>query len=100
MGENKRNIFITGSPDIDIILKKKLPSLEEVKKRYQIKYEDYAVAILHSVVTNTKYLKKVKSFCVAIDGLWNAEIFISLSEFLISRLQLFLTSLKVMFEFK
>ena len=63
MGENKRNIFITGSPDIDIILKKKLPSLEEVKKRYQIKYEDYAVAILHSVVTNTKYLKKeVKIF--------------------------------------
>ncbi len=63
MGENKRNIFITGSPDIDIILKKKLPSLKYVKKRYQIEYEDYAVAILHSVVTNTKYLKKeVKIF--------------------------------------
>jgi UDP-N-acetylglucosamine 2-epimerase (hydrolysing) len=63
MGENKKNIFVTGSPDIDIILKKKLPSLEEVKKRYQIKFDNYSIAILHSVVTNTKSLKKeVKIF--------------------------------------
>lgn len=63
MGENKKNIFVTGSPDIDIILKKKLPSLEQVKKRYQIKFDNYSIAILHSVVTNTKSLKKeVKIF--------------------------------------
>ena len=34
MGEIKENIFIIGSPDIDIIRSNKLPSLEESKKKY------------------------------------------------------------------
>ena len=57
MGENKKNIFITGSPDVDIILDKKLPKLSHVKKRYDINFDKYAIAILHPVVTNTKFLK-------------------------------------------
>ncbi len=57
MGENKKNIFITGSPDVDIILDKKLPKLGHVKKRYDINFDNYAIAILHPVVTNTKFLK-------------------------------------------
>ena len=35
---NKRNIFITGSPDIDILLKETRPPIKKVKKRYDIKY--------------------------------------------------------------
>ena len=55
MGENKKNIFITGSPDVDIILDKKLPKLSHVKKRYDINFDNYTIAILHPVVTNTKF---------------------------------------------
>ena len=32
MGENKNNIYIIGSPDIDIMTSKNLPKLSEVKK--------------------------------------------------------------------
>ena len=39
MGENKKNIFIVGSPDVDVILGKDLPNLSQVKKRYEIKYD-------------------------------------------------------------
>lgn len=52
MGENKKNIFIIGSPDIDILLRKNLPKIEEVKKRYEIPFEKYAVCIFHPVVTD------------------------------------------------
>ena len=36
MGESKKNIFKIGSPDLDIILNKKLPSISDTKKRYSI----------------------------------------------------------------
>jgi UDP-N-acetylglucosamine 2-epimerase (hydrolysing) len=58
MGENKKNIFTVGSPDVDVILGKNLPSLNKVKKRYEISYENYAIAILHPITTNTKNLKR------------------------------------------
>ena len=32
MGENKKNIFVVGSPDVDMILGKDLPNLNIVKK--------------------------------------------------------------------
>ena len=32
MGELEKNIFITGSPDIDLLLNKDLPSIKEEKK--------------------------------------------------------------------
>ncbi|MDC0545064.1 UDP-N-acetylglucosamine 2-epimerase, partial [Pelagibacteraceae bacterium] len=57
MGEFKNNIFIIGSPDVDIINSKKLPSLEEVIKSYGIKSKNYGIGILHPVTTNTKKLK-------------------------------------------
>ena len=58
MGENKKNIFIVGSPDVDIILSKSLPTLKEVKKRYDINFDKFAIAILHPVTTNIDNLKK------------------------------------------
>ena len=58
MGEFKDNIFIIGSPDVDIINSKKLlPSLKDVKKRYNISFENYGVGILHPVTTNIQNLK-------------------------------------------
>jgi UDP-N-acetylglucosamine 2-epimerase (hydrolysing) len=52
MGELSKNIFIIGSPDIDIMLSKNLPSISTVKKHYNIKFENYGIGILHSVTTD------------------------------------------------
>jgi UDP-N-acetylglucosamine 2-epimerase (hydrolysing) len=48
MGED--NIFVIGSPDIDIMLGE-LPTLEEVKEKYDIKFNEYAICIYHPVTT-------------------------------------------------
>ena len=58
MGENKNNIYIIGSPDIDIMTSKNLPKLSEVKKKYEIKYENYCMAIFHPVTTELGNIKK------------------------------------------
>lgn len=58
MGEKKNSIYIIGSPDVDIIKSKKLPEVEKVKKWYNIKFNDYAIGILHPVTTDLKNLKK------------------------------------------
>ena len=51
MGENPDSIFIIGSPDIDIMISKKLPSLATVKKHYEIPFEKYALLMFHPVTT-------------------------------------------------
>ena len=58
MGEKKSSIFIIGSPDVDIILKKNLPSLNKTKTRYNVSYKNYAIGILHPVTTDLKNQKK------------------------------------------
>ncbi len=52
MGELAANIFVIGSPDIDIMRSKSLPTLKEVKKHYDINFNEYAIAVLHSVTTD------------------------------------------------
>ncbi|WP_341659295.1 UDP-N-acetylglucosamine 2-epimerase [Vibrio sp.] len=51
LGENDSSIFVIGSPDLDIMTSNRLPNLCEVKKRYQIPFEDYAVFMYHPVTT-------------------------------------------------
>jgi UDP-N-acetylglucosamine 2-epimerase (hydrolysing) len=51
MGENPDAVFVIGSPDIDIMLSPDLPSLEDVRARYEIAFPDYAVALYHPVTT-------------------------------------------------
>lgn len=58
MGENRKNIFITGSPDIDLILSKKLPSLNETNQRYELKFKKFSIAIFHPVTPDISNLKK------------------------------------------
>jgi UDP-N-acetylglucosamine 2-epimerase (hydrolysing) len=58
MGENKRYIFEVGSPDVDLILNKNLPKIEPTKKRYNIRFNDFGISIIHPVTTNIKNLKK------------------------------------------
>ena len=62
MGEINRNIFTIGSPDVDIILKNKLPNLYSVKKRYDINFENYGIFIFHPVTTELKKIEnQIKS---------------------------------------
>ena len=47
MGEDKTSIFDIGSPDIDVMLSKNLPSLKKVKTYYNIPFQKYGVVIYH-----------------------------------------------------
>lgn len=51
LGEQEERIYVIGSPDIDIMLSDKLPLLEEVKARYNIPFEKYAIFMYHPVTT-------------------------------------------------
>jgi len=57
MGEFKNNIFVIGSPDIDIINSKNLPLQKDVSKRYNIKFENYGIGILHPLTTKIENLR-------------------------------------------
>lgn len=58
MGENKKNIYVTGSPDLDLMKSKNLPTIEMVRNRYNINFDEYAVAILHPNPVNLIDAKK------------------------------------------
>tara|TARA_S200000501_G_C20774720_1_gene722157 strand:- start:114 stop:1244 length:1131 start_codon:yes stop_codon:yes gene_type:complete len=57
MGEIKENIYHIGSPDIDIIQKQKLPTIDKVKKRYSIKFREYSILLWHSVTSELDSLR-------------------------------------------
>jgi len=52
MGERENNIFIIGSPDIDLMTSSELPTLESVKTRYEIPFERYSIFAFHPVTTS------------------------------------------------
>ena len=58
MGEFPNAIYQIGSPDIDIMLSNKLPSLQTVKKYYEIMFKEYSIAIFHPVVTEFDQIEK------------------------------------------
>ena len=51
MGEIEERVFAIGSPDIDIMMKKDLPTKEGLKKYYDMQFEKYAILIFHPVTT-------------------------------------------------
>ena len=56
MGEKPEDIFVIGSPDIDIMNSCKLPSLQSAQKRYGLKFDKYAILIQHPVTTEMNLL--------------------------------------------
>ena len=56
LGESEKNIYIIGSPDIDLMLSGNLPSIEVAKKRYEIPFEKYGIVMYHPVTTEFKQL--------------------------------------------
>ena len=57
LGELEDAVYITGSPDVDLILSKNLPSLPDVKKRYDINFSSFVLAIFHPLTTDIKNLR-------------------------------------------
>ena len=51
LGESENRIYVIGSPDIDIMLSDKLPTLAEAKNRYEIPFEEYGILMYHPVTT-------------------------------------------------
>ncbi len=51
LGEDINNIFVIGSPDLDIMNSESLPSIAEAKARYNIPFEKYALCIYHAVTS-------------------------------------------------
>jgi UDP-N-acetylglucosamine 2-epimerase (hydrolysing) len=58
LGENPDHIHIIGSPDMDIMLSDKLPSIENSKNHYDIDFDKYAILLHHPVTTETDSLEK------------------------------------------
>ncbi len=57
LGEDEENVYIIGSPDIDIMLSSNLPTLKEAKNRYDIDFAGYGIFIYHPVTTELDQLK-------------------------------------------
>ena len=58
MGEDEERIKIIGSPDIDIMKGKTLPTIGEVKEKLGIFYDEYAILLFHPVVTELNVLEQ------------------------------------------
>ncbi|GEA61975.1 UDP-N-acetylglucosamine 2-epimerase [Vibrio comitans] len=57
LGESESSIHVIGSPDIDVMCSKDLPKLTDVKKHYNIDFEDYSVFMYHPVTTEVEKVK-------------------------------------------
>ena len=69
LGELSNSIFILGSPDLDLMNPEKLPNLTEVKRYYDIEFDDFSVAMFHPVTTEFKSVQKdVKRFVEEINN--------------------------------
>ena len=58
MGEAVDSIFKIGSPEVDVMLSDELPSLDAAKKRYGIKFDDFALLVYHPVTTERENHEK------------------------------------------
>ena len=58
LGELKQNIFTIGSPDLDLMNPEKLPKINDVKKYYDINFDNFAISIFHPVTTEINQLEE------------------------------------------
>lgn len=57
LGEKKNLIFNIGSSNIDIIINNKIPQFDQTKKKYNIEFKNYGLAVFHSDENNSKSVK-------------------------------------------
>ncbi|MEZ8281646.1 UDP-N-acetylglucosamine 2-epimerase [Vibrio splendidus] len=71
LGESESNIHVIGSPDLDIMTSPNLPSIQEVKARYDIDFDSYSVFMYHPVTTDIENIPlKIKQ---SVDALIESE---------------------------
>ena len=58
LGEDPKYIFVTGSPETDVLLGNDLPSLADVRNRYDIRYKEYAIFCFHPVISERRELER------------------------------------------
>ena len=58
LGEEKEKIFITGSPDLDIMNDKNLPSINEIQNKYEFKFIKYGILLYHPVTSELNKIGK------------------------------------------
>lgn len=58
MGEAVNSIFIIGSPDTDIMFSNSLPDLQEVKRHYEIDFDEYGIVLYHPVTTEQGQIRE------------------------------------------
>ncbi len=58
LGEHKEQVFVIGSPDLDIMTSKHLPSLKKARQKYEIPFDSYALFVYHSVTTELDTLEE------------------------------------------
>lgn len=67
LGEKAESIYVIGSPDIDVLMKKTHIDIDKIKKHYEVVFENYAVLLYHPVTTEVEHLKiKVRHLVDAI----------------------------------
>ena len=72
MGEKKETIFVIGSPDLDLMGSKNLPTLEATKKVFDIPFDKYGVLIFHPVTTEIQRMGK--SVAAVLDALIESNL--------------------------
>lgn len=65
MGELENQVFVIGSPDIDIMFSEGLPDIVESKNYYDIEFEDFAILMFHPVTTENHQLPKIVEELIA-----------------------------------
>ena len=58
MGELEKQVFVIGSPDIDVMFSDNLPSLDRAKDYYDIVFDTYSVVLFHPVTTEQDRIQK------------------------------------------
>lgn len=68
MGEMDSSVYVVGSPDMDVMLSKNLPSLQTVCQHYELSFTNYAISLFHPVTTEVDSLAShAKQYFKALD---------------------------------
>lgn len=65
LGERKDSIFEIGSPDIDVMMSTGLPTLAQVRSRYNLLFNEYSILMFHPVTTELSDLSQYAKNLVA-----------------------------------
>jgi UDP-N-acetylglucosamine 2-epimerase (hydrolysing) len=67
LGEHKKNIFVIGSPDFDLMKSKNMINIQKVKEYYGIPFKDYGIVLFHPVTTEVdKIDEHTEELCKAL----------------------------------